>query len=303
MTSKQTAPSRRRMLRMAAALPALCIPSVGRAGTRVARIISVGAAVTEIAFALGGGERIVAVDTSSTFPSAAGSLPRIGYLRALPTEGLMTLKPDKLLLSSEAGPPQAVAVLRSTGLAMAVIADHAGGNALAPKIAAVAAELGTDGATMIAAVEADWQTLDPIVTTLRTRPRAIFVLSVVGGGPMVSGRDTHAHAMLEAAGAINPITSFAGYRPLAAEAAAALAPDVIVMMEMSLAAAGGVDAVCAVPALAVTAAGARRNVIAIDGPYTLGFGPRAPQARRDLAMRLNPDQSWPTLPDRSWLHG
>ena len=243
--------ARRRLLKSGLALAALMAPAVLRASPSARRIVSVGGAVTERIFALGAGERVIAVDSTSTFPISTGALPRIGYMRALPTEGLLALNPDTVLLSSEAGPPQALAVLRSTGLAMSVIPDRAGGAALTGKLTVIGASLGVDPGTAIAAVHADWHALDQPIAALRARPRALFVFSVSGGGPMISGRDTHANAMLEAAGAINPANTFSGYRPLSGEAAAALAPDVIVMMEHSIAAAfsGGLLACAAIARL------------------------------------------------------
>jgi iron complex transport system substrate-binding protein len=38
----------------------------------------------------------------------------------------------------------------------------------------------------------------------------------------------------------------------------------------------------------------------MEGSYLLGFGPRAAHARRDLAARLHPAASLPTLPARAW---
>ena len=42
------------------------------------------------------------------------------------------------------------------------------------------------------------------------------------------------------------------------------------------------------------------RVIALDGAYMLGFGPRAAHARRDLARLLHRDADLPALPARSW---
>jgi iron complex transport system substrate-binding protein len=264
-----------------------------------ARIVSVGGAVTEIAFALGAGPRLVAVDSTSRFPAAARGLPQIGYLRALAPEGLISLRPDLLLLSDEAGPPQALAVLRAAGQPMTVVPDDPGAAGIAPKIAGVAAALGLDGAALMEAVDADWRVFDAPVAALRP-VRAVFVLSAARGAPLVSGGGTHADAMLRAAGAANVVTAFTGYRPLSAEAAATLAPEAVVMMEHALAEAGGVEAVLRMPALAVTPAAATRRLVAIEGSYMLNFGPRAAHARRDLTRLLHPRAALPDLPARPW---
>lgn len=274
-------------------------------GAAPGRVISVGGAITEAAWALGAGPLLVAVDSTSRFPAPVRGLPQIGYLRALAPEGLISLAPDLLLLSDEAGPPQAVAVLRAAGVPIASIPDRAGPDAAPAKIRAVAAALGlTDaGEAVAASVAADWQALDAPLAALPARPRAIFVLSTARGAPLVAGRDTHADAILEAAGAINPVRGFAGYRPLSAEAAAMLAPDAIVMMDHALAEGGGPARVLSIPALAVTPAAAAGRVLAIEGSYALGFGPRAAQARCDLARLLHPGLALPALPARPWAVG
>lgn len=57
-----------------------------------ARIISAGAAVTEIVEALGAEKQLVAIDVTSEQPKGE-PLPVVGYHRQLSTEGLMALHP------------------------------------------------------------------------------------------------------------------------------------------------------------------------------------------------------------------
>ena len=57
--------------------------------TDARRIVSIGGSVTEILYALGLAERIVAVDTTSIHPpSALKDKPNVGYMRALSPESL-----------------------------------------------------------------------------------------------------------------------------------------------------------------------------------------------------------------------
>lgn len=279
---------------LAAAL--LLLPQAGRAADR--RIVVVGGALTEIAFALGQGESVVAVDSTSFFPMRAAELPRIGYMRALPPEGILSLRPDLLVLSSEAGPPDAVAVLRAARLPVAVVEDKAGPAAVVAKIEAMAAALGSDGSRLAQDFAADAAALDGPVAAMR-HPRALFVLSLSGGAPSVAGRGTHTAAMLEWAGGVNAVTAFQGYRPLSAEAAMEAAPEAVVMMDHALAEAGGAEAVFATPQLRFTPAAQARRVIGIEGSYAFGWGPRAAHARRDLAAAFGA-QDLPTLPKRAW---
>lgn len=263
------------------------------------RIVSVGGAVTEAVFALGAGDRVIAVDSTSRFPPQAAGLPQVGYMRALAPEGLIALRPDLLLLSEEAGPPQTIAVLRAAGMPIRIVPEEPSGAGVARKIRLVAEALGLDGAPVADAVLADWSAMDAPVAAL-PQVRAIFVLSAARGAPLVAGGNTHADAMLRAAGAVNAVTGFGGYRPLSAEAAAQLAPEAVVLMEHVLTEAGGVDALLSIPALAVTPVARTRRVLAMEGSYALGFGPRAAHARRDLALLLHPGATLPALPARAW---
>ena len=45
-------------------------------------VVSLGGDVTEIAFALGKGDSIAAVDVTSMYPEAALKLPKVGYVSA-----------------------------------------------------------------------------------------------------------------------------------------------------------------------------------------------------------------------------
>lgn len=269
-------------------------------GAPPSRIISVGGAITETVFALGAGNRIIAVDSTSGFPAAVQALPQIGYMRSLAPEGLISLNPDLILLSAEAGPPQTIAVLRAAGAPIVTIPEQHDGAGIALKVEAVARALGLDGRPLAEAVRADWSALDAPIAAL-PKVRAIFMLSASRGAPLVAGTNTQANAILRAVGAENVVTSYSGYRPLSAEAAARLAPQAVVTMEHSLAGAGGIDALLAIPALAVTPAARTRLVVSVDGSYAMGFGPRAAHARHDLALALHPGARLPDLPQRAWV--
>lgn len=67
------------------------------------RVVSLGGSVTEIVYGLGEGDRLVGDDLSSLYPEAATKLPRVGYYRAVPVEGVLSLKPDLVLASEQAG--------------------------------------------------------------------------------------------------------------------------------------------------------------------------------------------------------
>ena len=85
------------------------------------RIVSIGGDVTEIVFALGQGGRLVARDTTSTYPPEAARLPDAGYIRALSAEGVLSTHPDAVLASEGAGPPEQIDALKASGIPVATV--------------------------------------------------------------------------------------------------------------------------------------------------------------------------------------
>ena len=68
-------------------------------GAEAARIVSIGGTVTEIVYLLGEEQQLVGTDTSSLYPAAAAALPQVGYQRTLSAEGVLSLHPDKVLIT------------------------------------------------------------------------------------------------------------------------------------------------------------------------------------------------------------
>ena len=78
------------------------------------RIVVAGGSITEILFFLNESQNIVAVDTTSNFPEAAKKLPSIGYVRALSTEGVLSLNPTLIIGESDMGPENVLQQLKKT---------------------------------------------------------------------------------------------------------------------------------------------------------------------------------------------
>ena len=88
------------------------------------RIITIGGAVTETAYALGFGDNVVATDASSTYPRQVFQLPRVPYVRNLTAEGILALAPDLILSSSDANPVSAIQQIRNAGTNMLLIKEQ-----------------------------------------------------------------------------------------------------------------------------------------------------------------------------------
>ncbi|MFN6976536.1 MAG: hypothetical protein ACK4OP_00285 [Gemmobacter sp.] len=92
--------------------------------------------------------------------------------------------------------------------------------------------------------------------------------------------------MLRLAGARNAVQGVDGCEPLTDEAVIAAAPDVIRMMDRGGDDDAAAEDITAHTALALTPAGARRQVIRMNVLNLLGFGPRSGDAALDLNARL-----------------
>lgn len=280
----------------------LAAPRVARgAGPR---LVVAGGGLAEIVVALGAREAIVGADSTSLFPGALRALPQVGYLRSLSAEGVLSLRPELLLLSHEAGPPTAVAQLRAAGVRVVQAGRVQSPEELdaAIRLVATALDRPREGAALAAAVAEDFAALAAALPRGGRPPRALFLLAAGGGGaPMASGRGTAAAAMLELAGAASAINAYDGYRPVTAEAALAAAPDWLVAPSHSVEARGGLERFLAQPQLSLLPAARAGRMAAFDSLYLLGFGPRTPHAARDLAALLHGRAEMARLPERPWL--
>jgi len=274
---------------LAAALVVLGDPPA-HAGEGASRIVSIGGSVTEIVFALGAEDRLVAVDTTSRYPQAAGDLPDVGYMRALSAEGVLSRAPDLVIAIEGAGPPQVIDVLREASVPFVEIPEGYDGPGLRAKILAVGAALGAEG-TASDLAERVARDLDAARQEARATarenggaPSVAFLMSMAGGRPMAAGAGTSADAMIALAGGTNVFSGFSGFKPVTREALIAADPAAIVTMRRH--GSEPSEAVRRMPGVALTRAGEHDRIIAMDGLYLLGFGPRTAEAVRDLAARL-----------------
>ena len=284
--------SRRNALRglSAAALAGTALaPLRLMAATAAPRLVTVGGGITEAVYALGAQGQLVGTDTTSLYPVAAQSTPKVGYMRQLSAEGLLALRPDALIAGTDAGPPVVIDQLRSAGVRVELVESDHTWDEVRRKIAAVGRASGREAAAreLQARLDARWQAVGARVQAARgPGPKILFVLSH-SGSPMVSGEKTAADALIRLIGARNAVGGFQGYRPMTAEAMAQAAPDLILTTTQGIEAIGGEAKFWQRPEVALTPAYARRasarTLVHLDALELLGFGPRLP----DVVERLH----------------
>ncbi|MEP9389141.1 hemin ABC transporter substrate-binding protein [Mesorhizobium sp. KR9-304] len=256
------------------------------------RIASIGGAITEIVYALGEQDKLVARDSTSLYPEAALKLPDVGYMRALSPEGVLSINPTGILAVEGSGPKEAIDVLRKASVPFIMVPetfDHAG---ILEKIRVVGQAMGAEekAAALSGKVEADLAAAEKLTAGIADRKRVLFILSMQGGKLLAAGSNTAANGIIELAGGVNAVDGFSGYRQLSDEAAILARPDIILMMDRG-GDHGPADAeLFTHPAIASTPAGQAKRLVRLDANYLLGFGPRTAGAIRDLATALYGDE-------------
>ncbi|MDM8344680.1 ABC transporter substrate-binding protein [Pseudochrobactrum sp. sp1633] len=251
------------------------------------RIITLGPDVTEIVYALGAGDKIVALDRSSKYPADTASKTNVGYRRSLSAEGVLALHPDLIIASEDIGPPEVVDVINQSGVPVLYIPAENSREGLIKKISLIAARLQLEpqGEELTKSVTADFDAAMAYVRQVSEGrgKKVVFFhgLTKLSG----AGSDTAADAFIRHAGGVNPLSVYKGYKAVSEEWLLEAEPDVVLMLADG---AGGPKAedVFSVKALQTTPAAKNKALIVLDGPYMLGFGPRTAEAVRILANAL-----------------
>jgi iron complex transport system substrate-binding protein len=265
------------MIRCAILLAVICPFSVAaQPYPDATSIVSIGGPVTEIIYALGQQDRLVARDTTSTFPQAANSLPDVGYMRRLSAEGVLSVAPDLIVARDTAGPPEVMDQLHAAAVPIVEVHDGFDQLAVISAIQTVGDALGqSDAANALAkTVTTDFAKLAEKRAKIGTPLRVMFILSNQAGRLNVAGGETGANGLIKLVGGLNVMgEAFEGYKILSDEAVIEAAPDVILMMDNNNDHSGKLQEILSLPSVAQTPAGRNGRFVTIDGAV-LGFGPR-----------------------------
>ena len=252
-------------------------------------VLSIGGAVTEIVVALGQQDRLIGRDTTSTYPPDITALPDVGYARALSPEGVLSVGPALILAEEGAGPVETLDVVRAADVTFVEVPGAPSADGILEKIAVVGDALGVPDRAAALAAEVKTALDQALADADRPegdRLRVLFVLSTQGGKINAAGTDTGADAIIRMAGGINAMSDFSGYKQVTDEAVGLAAPDLILMMDRGGDHGASDDALFAMPAIQLTPAAQTHRALRMDGLLLLGFGPRTPQAIRELNQAL-----------------
>ncbi|MEQ8703208.1 MAG: helical backbone metal receptor [Phaeodactylibacter sp.] len=263
------------------------------------RLVSLSGSVTELLYELEQGDKIVGVDVTSTYPAEQlTQLPKLGHVRQLNVEALLSLQPDLVLAERTDEASAALQQLETAGVEVLWL----DGSFTLDKPLAQAEQIGKklglneELESLRKTYEADKAKLQQARQTMEGIPKVLFIYARGKGSLMVAGKNTAASAMIELAGGQNAISSFEGFRALSAEGLMEAQPEVLLLFDSGLQSLGGVEGLLQIPGLAQTPAGQQGHIIGMEGLYLLGFTPRAARAAADLSGRLQ------ALPDAYTLN-
>ncbi|WP_027853195.1 heme/hemin ABC transporter substrate-binding protein [Marinobacterium litorale] len=238
----------------------------------VPRVVSTDGATTEILLALGLGQSLVGIDVTSVVPERLSGLPSVGYHRALPAEGVLSLAPDVIVGSEHMGPEPAIRQLEAAGVEVVRLPSADSIETLVQNIQQLARRLAPE------------QGDDALLGKLREQQarlaqrelggiRTLFLLTAENR-LRLSGSGTTGDALIKLTGAINP-ADFENYRSVTAETLLAYEPELILV-----AGEGDGDAAAELlqqqPLLRHTPAGQKGRIIGVDGrTLVAGIGPGA----------------------------
>ncbi|AGF75574.1 heme/hemin ABC transporter substrate-binding protein [Bartonella vinsonii] len=252
-----------------------------------ARIVSIGSSLTEIVYALGAQDQLVARDSTSIYPQEALKLPVLGYMRALSPEGVLSLAPEGILLVEGSGPPSTIEILKKTSIPIVIVPEDFSRENVIEKIRLVGKALHreAEAATLIKKISRDFVDNDALLAKVTKPKRVLFIFSVQNGRVMASGTGTAADGMIKLSGGINAITDYKGYKLLNGEALLKSNPDVILLVKHGGKSAN-LEKILAIPAIQATNAAKNHAIKQMDTMYLLGFGPRTADASRELIHML-----------------
>lgn len=261
------------------------------------RIVSLNGDITEIIFALGLGDSVVAVDVTTTYPPEAAALndsgDTVGFGQQLTAEAVLRFEPTLVIGDGQIAPPEAIEQLRDAGVPVLILGSHTSLDGVRTKIIQVSQILGVPdaGSELADSVTAEIDAARTLVEDDDTDPKVAFVYVRGPQTVFIFGAAMPTQAMIEGAGAVDvgAGTGVFGPAPLTSEAIVAAAPDVIILPEAGIAALGGVDAFLELPGVAETPAGQNRNFLIYEEGYFFGLGPRTGQALTELISDLYPD--------------
>jgi len=260
-------------------------------GTKDMRIVCLSKQLTEMVFALGKGQDIVAVDLSSTYPDSAKLLKTVGYHRSLSPEAIISMNPDLVIHSNDIGPDNVLPQIEKAGLKTKAF----GGANTVDSARLLLKDLGNffgEEAKADSLVKKLDEGLARAADTLKARNihDSLKVMIIHFGLRnnnyfVMSGRNGVGDKMIRLAGGMPT----QGVREMSPEAVALANPDVIIATDYGYDKMGSMDKfISSVPGVALTNAGKNKRIVRFEEHDLIYFGPRSGDNVIKLIQDLHP---------------
>ncbi len=247
--------------------------------SRITRVVTLAPNLTEMVFAIGAGDTIVATDDFSNFPEAARKLPRVGGMQP-DIEKIAAMKPDVVIASTEGNHPNLAPALAAADIPLFVVRTDR-----LPEITKAMKRLGEilDAPRTENAVRDLEHAID---AERRTRPHPRRILFAVWTDPLyVAGRQTFTDDLLALTGARNAV-QVGGWPQYSLESLLALPPDLILYPQGAVTPQQMQAFLARVPEV-------KAEVVAVDEDIFQRPGPRVAEAAKRLNAILDLERGSP----------
>lgn len=254
------------------------------------RIVTVGSVLTEIICELGHCDEIVATDQTSVYPPRMNNLPSVGYRTGISAEGILSQNPSLIFLTKKYVRDELPDQLKSSGVAVYEFDgpySYEATKALITEVAKILKEE-NKGKELIRKMESELSEVNALLKKTTARPKVLFIYARGEGTQMVAGKETFSENLILMAGG-TPATDVTGFKPINTEAMIVANPDYLLFSDSGLESLGGVDGALQIQGVDQTTAGNKRNIIVLDMVMMSNFGPRLPQAVRELMLKIHPE--------------
>ncbi len=250
-------------------------------GKKDIRIVCLSKHLTEMIFALGKGNNIVAADLSSTYPEEAKLLTKVGYHRALNPEGIISMNPDLVIHSNDIGPETVLPQIIKAGLNV----KSFGGSNTIDSAKLLLKELGVffgvekKADATIAKMEEGILMASDTLKSIKIKD-SIRVMIIHFGLRnnnyfVMSGRNGVGDKLIQLAGCSSATYNGKGAREMSPEAVALANPDVIIATDFGYDRMGDINKfISSVPGVALTNAGKNKRIVRFEEHDIVYFGPR-----------------------------
>ena len=196
------------------------------------RIITIGGCVTETIFKLGMGNTVVAVDQSSTYPEEVKELPQVGYIRAISSEGILSMMPDLILTTTDMGPPNVVKQIENSGVNLNIFNSPHSFEEINSLIDDISNLLNANekGSKVKEEMSITKKALDAIKNKHKDKIKMVFFMSPKSNSFNAAGDGTRADYLINFIGGNNIFKDqFTRYKKVTKEEILNLNPDIILI--------------------------------------------------------------------------